>query len=447
VPLVNKMNTPICDFVKNYILQNSVRLHMPGHKGCGLLGFEDYDITEIMGADSLYEADGIIKESEQNASLHFGCDTYYSTEGSSHCIRAMLYLAFSFSGKNKKIAAARNAHKAFLTAAALLDLEVDWLIGKGENYLSLELSAEDLLAYFKGCGELPFAVYLTSPDYLGNRLELKKIAKVCHDFSVLLLVDNAHGAYLKFLNPSQHPIDSGADLCTDSAHKTLPVLTGGAYLHLSKNLGDYFKQNAKSALGLFGSTSPSYLILQSLDMANKYLCDYPLRLNEFVLKIHNLKKKLFNSGYTLIGDEPLKITVFAKSYGYSGEEIAEALTKNNLIPEFFDTDFITLMLTPENSDEDLAKILSTFKNLPKKSEIKVKFPKISLPKQKLSIRQAAFSKSEMVDLNSALGRISALPTVGCPPAIPIVMCGEEIDEKVISCLEYYGIKKCTVIEY
>ena len=92
---------------------------MPGHKGCGLLGFEALDITEIAGADSLYEADGIIMESEQNASNLFGCDTFYSTEGSSHCIRAMLYLALTHSGDNKKVAAGRNAHKTFLSAAAL----------------------------------------------------------------------------------------------------------------------------------------------------------------------------------------------------------------------------------------------------------------------------------------------------------------------------------------
>ena len=87
-----KMTTPIRDFVERYVESDPLRLHMPGHKGASLLGFEAYDITEVAGADSLYEADGIIRESERNASLLFGCPTYYSTEGSSQCIRAMLYL-------------------------------------------------------------------------------------------------------------------------------------------------------------------------------------------------------------------------------------------------------------------------------------------------------------------------------------------------------------------
>ena len=84
------MKTPICDFVENYIEQNNLRLHMPGHKGCGLLGFEKFDITEITGADSLYEADGIIKKSQENTSSFFGCNTFFSTEGSTQCIKAML---------------------------------------------------------------------------------------------------------------------------------------------------------------------------------------------------------------------------------------------------------------------------------------------------------------------------------------------------------------------
>lgn len=440
------MNTPICDFVKNYISQNNIRLHMPGHKGCGLLGFEEFDITEIAGADSLFEADGIIKESEQNASLLFGSHTFYSTEGSSHCIRAMLYLALTFSNKGRKIAAGRNAHKAFLSAAALLDLEVDWLWGNGENYLSLKLTADDVNRYLKNCDTLPFAIYLTSPDYLGNRLDIKKIAEVCHRYGILLIIDNAHGAYLKFLNESEHPIDLGADICSDSAHKTLPVLTGGAYLHISKLLAPYFKENARSALGLFGSTSPSYLILQSLDAVNKYLSDYNPRLNDFAFKVQQLKEKLKNFGFSLIGDEPLKITVFTKPYGYTGTEIAKILAENKVVAEFFDADFITLMLTPENGDAALNEVLNIFKKIPQKQEIKADFPEFTLPKQKLSIRDAAFSSSEELQPNKALGRISALPIVGCPPAIPIIMCGEEISENIVACLEYYKIKKILVVK-
>ena len=133
------MKTPIVNFVNAYAEKNMSRMHMPGHKGKGFLGCEKFDITEVSGADSLYEADGIIAESEANATKLFGTGrTVYSTEGSSQCIRAMLHLAvmnwktFVKAGERPLVIAARNVHKAFVYAAALIDFDVDWLWPEGE---------------------------------------------------------------------------------------------------------------------------------------------------------------------------------------------------------------------------------------------------------------------------------------------------------------------------
>ena len=269
---------------------------MPGHKGTSFLGMEYLDITEIDGADSLYEASGIIAQSEANATQLFGCRTLYSTEGSSQCIRAMVYLVQFYArqkGRILRIAAGRNAHKTFLTASALLGLDVDWLYPKvNADYLSCTLTAEDISSYLENTIHKPAAVYLTNPDYLGNLVDIAFIAEVCHQNDVLLVVDNAHGAYLKFLPPSQHPMDLGADLCCDSAHKTLPVLTGGAYLHLSSAFDAVYGNQAKHAMAIFGSTSPSYLILQSLDCANAYLVTYKEILAPFLKQVYTVKKAL-----------------------------------------------------------------------------------------------------------------------------------------------------------
>ena len=136
---------------------------MPGHKGTCFLGMEHLDITEIDGADSLYEASGIIAQSEANASQLFGCKTLYSAEGSSQCIRAMLYLVQLHArqkGLRPRIAAGRNAHKTFLTAAALLDLDVDWLYPKDNTgYLSCSLTVEDISDYLENAADKPAAVY------------------------------------------------------------------------------------------------------------------------------------------------------------------------------------------------------------------------------------------------------------------------------------------------
>ena len=144
------MKTPICDFVTEYAKASPVRMHMPGHKGKPLLGFESLDLTEIKGADSLYEADGIIADSERNASALFGCRTFYSTEGSSQCIRAMLYLVSLFAkecGKNRLVLASRNAHKTFINTAAMLDLDIEWLTtGENDSYLSFSIDLSELEA-------------------------------------------------------------------------------------------------------------------------------------------------------------------------------------------------------------------------------------------------------------------------------------------------------------
>lgn len=445
------MTTPICDFVKKYADGKSVRVHMPGHKGQAMLGFEHLDITEIQGADSLFEANGIIAESEKNAGQLFGTRTFFSAEGSSLCIRAMLYLCVKYArsmGKKPLIFAGRNAHKTFLSAAALLDLDIRWMTAsEGDGYLSCKISGEDVEKYLKEADELPVAVYVTSPDYTGNLCDIHAIASVCHKYGVLLLADNAHGAYLKFLSPSLHPIDLGADMCCDSAHKTLPCLTGAAYMHVSESAPKLMTAEAKNALSMFGSTSPSYLVLQSLDAANAYLADgYREKLRELVGKVAHLKKVLSAHGYRLVGDEPLKITLSAKSMGYEGYGIADILAAQNIVCEFSDRDFCVMMLTPENSDEDIKRLFDVLLSVKPRSPITVLAPPYTQPITAMSVREAMLSPAETLPVQQCNGRILAAASVSCPPAVPILVCGEVIDDTAIRRFEYYGVKKCCVVK-
>ena len=441
------MNTPICDFVRLYAGQHPLRGHMPGHKGVPRLGFEHLDITELDGADSLYCAGGIIAESEKNASSLFEANTFYSTEGSSQCIRAMLYLAKLYAAENglpTKIAAGRNAHQVFITASALLGLDVGWLCS-GCSYLSCPIEPEYLDSYLQQ--NPAAAVYVTSPDYLGNTLDIAALAEVAHKHHCLLLVDNAHGGYLKFLETSEHPMDLGADICCDSAHKTLSALTGAAYLHISHNAPKELLGWGKQALSLFGSTSPSYLILQSLDYLNLILSgDYREKLQNFEKKVATLKSRLISCGYTLQGNEPLKLTLCTKPYGYTGNDFAQVLKEKNLFSEFHDPDFVVLMLTPDHRDEELQKIEEILTSVPKKPEISQKAPEFFLPQQKLSPTAALYAPGEMVKTEESLGRILAFSGVSCPPAVPIAVSGEIIDENIISALKYYGFDTICVVK-
>ncbi len=434
------MKTPIYDFVTRYAESDTVRMHMPGHKGKS--DIERLDITEVTGADSLYHADGIIAESEALASELFGVPTYYSTEGSSHAIRAMLYLV-SRGQAGAKILAARNVHRSFISAVAMLGLDVEWLCG--DDYLSLKVTPERLEKRLGEMKELPSAVYVTSPDYLGGMLDIRGLSKVAHSFGLPLLVDAAHGSYLRFLESSLFPTDLGADMCASSAHKTLPVLTGGAYLHIGNGM-NIPKEIAKSALALFGSTSPSYLILASLDRANATLAgDYRRDLSTTVDKLDFMRSALAEHGYTLYGDEPMKLTIKPKSLGYTGVEIAELLRNEGIEVEFADCDNIVMMPSPCAID-DLEKLPGALDAVPHLEEITDTSPTLTLPKKAVSIREAVMSLSEIVSIEEAMGRVCAIDTVACPPAVPIIVPGEIVDEGVIEVAKYYGIKTLAVIK-
>lgn len=490
------MKTPIFDYVNEYINEKTARFHMPGHKGVpGFLGVEPRDLTEIGGADELYLADGIILESEKIAGSFFNAETFYSTEGSSHTIKAMLALVLKW-GKLKGdsrtlILAGRNAHKTLINACITLDIDVDWIMPKeSDSYESCQISAcelKEILDSYKTANRpLPRALYVTSPDYLGNILDIEGLSKVCHEYGLILCVDNAHGAYLRFLETSLHPIDLGADIVCDSAHKTLPVLTGGAYLHVGKATGDaasssgvgahgedadcaasegaanadcttgavlspdliaariFFKDNANSALALFGSTSPSYIILQSLDTCNVYLENLGQTLVGVSAFVDKIKERFVSKGYSLMGTEPLKITLYFENK--SGKELADLMYKVGVIPEYYDKKHIVCMVTSQNTINDMNRLVEFFD---REDVIKIAgagneaisgddkgaaggSKRIEAPKRALSFKDAYFAPSEKVLIKDSVGRIMSEALLSCPPAVPLFMSGEVIDERILT---------------
>lgn len=466
------MTTPIVDFVRRYAQSGTSRLHMPGHKGQSLLGFEPWDITEIKGADELYGADGIIAQSEANATRLFGTvHTYYSTEGSSQCIRAMLCLALQAApaaGQRPVLLAARNAHKALLYAAALLDFDIQWLWPAPQDagaLCSCPVSAAKLTGALQGLaqqGKRPFGVYITSPDYLGGVQDIAALAEVCKDFGVPLLVDNAHGAYLRFLpQGGQHPIALGAAMCCDSGHKTLPVVTGGAYLHLGKNAPVQDEAAVRNALALFGSTSPSYLILQSLDKCNQILSEgYPLRLLQCCGHLTRLRRKLNEAaakhcpGPLVLESEPLKVTLDAAVLGLSGTELAEKLRAAKIECEYADPRYLVLMFTPDNPPQDFERLTAAVLRIAEElagpvtllEETAGEFAELERGlHRRCTIRQAVFASQEQLPVEQAVGRICAMPTVSCPPAIPIVVSGEQITPAAAAWMKRYHVEEVSVI--
>lgn len=470
-----EISTPVFDFVQKYQKKSRARFHMPGHKGKAILGCEGIDITEIDGADVLSESQGILGESQEYARAVFGTGgTYYSTEGSSLSIKTMLMVAMlawqqkwgkriDASGKVQRpwVLAARNVHRAMVDACALLDLDVKFLPCRQQKGIcSVFVEAKQMKEHLENCQELPIGIYLTSPDYLGIQCDIKSISEVCHEYQLPLLVDNAHGSYLAFLRESQHPIHLGADICCDSAHKTLPVLTGGGYLHLSEKAAAIYSSYVRKAFSVFASTSPSYLILQSLDLCNQHLAGtYIEQLEKCVQRLRQLRKTIQAKGITVLESEPLKIVLDTGANGYSGYEIAEEMRQtiwrndevmiDGIECEFADNRYLVMMFTPENREEDFQCLELWLQNtmLQKKREafkpLKVFMEEV--PQRVMSIRQAVFSPSEEIFVQEAKGRVLAQETISCPPAIPIGISGEVISQSMIETFREYGIEKISVV--
>ena len=162
--------------------------------------------------------------------------------------------------------------------------------------------------------------------------------------------------------------------------------------------------------------------------------------------MYTLKEALRGYGYCLSGSEPLKITVAAKPYGYTGTALADILIRQGLIPEFADSDYLVLMLTPETGREGLDRLGGALMQIPKREALADHAPTLQPVVQAMSVREAMLSCAEVIPVSESLGRILAVPTVGCPPAVPIVACGERIDSHAIACFEYYGIRECCVVQ-
>ena len=438
------ISTPIYDFVSSYVRSSPSRFHVPGHKGAPVLGPEPLDLTEVAGADDLYAPEGIIAESQRNAASLFGtAATFYSTEGSSLCIRAMVRLLLSHrpDGAACRILAARNVHRSFVSAAALLDADVVWLYPDAvSSPLTCTVSPAALDRALAELAEPPAAVWVTSPDYLGVVQDISSLSEVCHCHGTRLAVDNAHGAYLHFLPDPQHPMDLGADICCDSAHKTLPVLTGGAYLHLSSRCPEAMVGDVSSSLSLFGSSSPSYLILASLDLANAALASgLPDRLRQAQEQTEQTKSALAKAGWIVCPSDPLRITVRTDGVAAAGR-----LRCGGVEPEYAEPEHVVLMVSPGNSPEDHSSLRDALGRdvLPPPPADSRMIRGIPV----MSMREAILSRRETVNPEESVGRICADISAACPPAVPLVMPGERILAEHVLLFRHFSLLSLSVVK-
>ncbi|MCL1789314.1 MAG: DegT/DnrJ/EryC1/StrS family aminotransferase [Oscillospiraceae bacterium] len=410
------MTAPIHDFIVKYAGSDFERCHTPGHKGF----FNHFDITEISGAID------IIKESERNSAGLFGAGrTLFSCSGSTLAIFSML----SFCA-NKRVTAIRGTHRSFIDAAILLGFDIDWI--------SPDSSVEETVTLDTA------AVFVTSIDYYGKMCDIQTTAEICEKLKLPLLADNAHGAYLVFTDA--HPIRSGASMSADSAHKTLPALTGAAYLHIAERFTGKFTKPANDAMNLFGTSSPSYLILDSLDLCNLHIANEKERAETAFSAVLHLKENLIKIGYSLCKSDLLRITIDANAYGYSGADCAGELRQRGIICEMYDARYVILMFSTITSSENTEKVFNAMRDIPQKQEIP---PVITGGNHPLDVcmspSEAYFSPKQSVPVLEAVGEICAGVHVIVPPCAPPVIPGETVSEEIAWLLETSGVHQIDII--
>lgn len=422
--------------------------HTPGHKNSKIMSLKnlfELDFTELPNTDNLYEPENAIKEAEFFMAKTYGSKyTLFSAGGCTLCIQTMLKLALPYGGK---IIASRMIHRSAVNTMALLDAKVEWIMPEFDYDCCKfrQISAIEVEKVLKNDQTFD-CVYITSPDYFGNIADIKSISKVCHKYNVPLLVDNAHGSHLKFLSKDIHPVTLGADIVADSSHKTMPVLTGGALLHITNE--NYIKK-AKECMALFGSTSPSYPIMASLDRCRMWLnkegkkAYIKLENDILKLKIMAKEKKLLDNDKNV---DPIRIVLNTANIGYSGNEAAEYFREKRIEPEISDQERVVFISTPMNKKKDFIRLSKAIKSIQIKKRIKNHFPIFEAPVIKKTLKEALFSKIEQINVVDSLGRISASTVSRCPPGIPVLVPGEIITENSIKNLLYYGIFLIDVIK-
>lgn len=413
---------------------------MPGHKGIGGDLFSDIakiDFTEIAPTGNLYTDEGPFPEAEALCAAYAGAhEASFLSCGSTLGIQTAICAAV---GRGGKLLLDRGCHKSVYNAMALLDITPVYLTPDTYMGLSLPLSPEEIELAILRTPDAK-ALFLTSPSYYGMITDLAPIAALCHAHNLYLIVDQAHGAHFPTLGiPSA--MEMGADLCVVSTHKTWPALGSSAILY---NNSMFRKEDLKSIAAVFGTTSPSYPILASIDYARDALeGDLGEAYVATARRTEAFRKWVngFTPFHALCAEDgltldPCRLTIDTLRGGLSGHRADGLLQEKNIFVEMSDERYIVLILTCNDTVDDFARLKEALESLPAgDSSNPRELPLPELPKIRASLSTALFGAKENVPLKDAAGMVSAQIIAPYPPGIPIIAPGEEITEKHIAYLE------------
>lgn len=438
------------DALIKYANSDYVPLHMPGHKR-RLMEFENpyrFDITEIDGFDNLHQALGIIKDAQEYAAAVCQADESHFLVGGSSC--GILSAVFSATEQNGEIIMARNCHRSVYHAAELRQLKTHYLypemLPEGIYAdISVEMVEEAIEKYPEAK-----ALIITSPTYDGVVSDIRSIVGAAHERGVTVIVDEAHGAH--FLKESGFPksaVRCGADVVVQSTHKTLPALTQTALIHINRNYR--YKERVQKYLTMFQTSSPSYVLMASIDQAmHWYVEEGRETYREYLGRLKKLRAafgtqlkflKLLTPQQVFDYDIS-KILISTKGCGISGEELHRRLLRTyHVQSEMVSANYVLFMTSAADTDEyykrfleALLEIDGTLEAAPISGQAKDEMAK---PKPVMRICEAVEKNKKPVPLLESMGEISGSYVYIYPPGIPLLTPGEKISERCVRQIERY----------
>lgn len=458
--------TPLLDALTAYKNQAPAYFRIPGHRfergiserwtketGTGIFA---YDLSEAEGLDDLHDPRGVIREAQELAAEAFGSERAYFLVNGTTCGNEAMVLASAWEGE--KILVPRNAHKSILMGMIMSGAIPVWMEPELlENGLVGGISPETVERELAACPEAK-AVFVVSPTYYGLCSDLRAIGEICHRKGVMLLVDEAHGAHLSF-SPRlpEGALAQGADLCSQSIHKVTGSLTQSSLLHLQGQLAD--RHRVEESLRMVQSTSPSYLLMASLDAARYELAVRGESMMERAVCLADQARAeirkipgIFCPGRELEGSggiravDPTRLILSAEELGISGFRLQELLyEKSKVTLELADHRYAVAVVTYANTEEEIARLIGGLRSLSGEREGRKKdgkerrfsVPVPPLPPQVLPPRQAWASPKEDVPWKEAVGRVAGQALAPYPPGIPVIYPGEVMTEEIWEYLEIF----------
>ena len=455
---MNQNETPLFNALMEYVNRDTLPFHVPGHKkGIGidsefkeLIGDNPFkiDVTVFKLVDSLHHPNGPIKKAQELAADAYGAKaSFFSIHGTSGAIQAMI---LSVVKDGDKIIVPRNVHKSVTSGIILsgaipifVEPEIDKKLGIAHG-----VTPETIERTLKENPDAK-AVLIINPTYYGVATDIKKIADIVHSYDIPLIVDEAHGPHLAFSNKlPMSAIEAGADICAQSTHKIIGSLTQGSLLHINSKYVN--PKKLQQILNLLQTTSPSYILMASLDCARrqialegKELLDKAIELCKYTRNEINKIPGFYCFGEEILGKpgsyafDPTKLTISSRDLGITGFELDTILAdKYHIQMEL--SDFYNVLAVGSFGDtkEGMDKLINALKEISNeyygnREPIQDFLDIPTIPKKILNPREAFYSNKISVPLKESIGKISGEFLLAYPPGIPVLCPGEEITREVI----------------